>query len=225
MRKALLASACLAAACATSEKPRPIYPAPFVVRNYEIGSVQTARVGEAIFDVEGAVTTPAFVVLRDYQPPGTHQQPWPALRQHTVLRAVGELGDGTLIVKVNAWDLGVTPEGRALGYRYFNSWGGVWPEEPLLKLVTTVEGLPNAFRAQVIYSGVDGETVRAVYREYSSDFIRAAFSQELQYNIARDSVIAYRSIRIQVIEATNAELRYRVLEDGGLGWLPLGRPR
>ncbi|MDP9176755.1 MAG: hypothetical protein M3O61_03655 [Gemmatimonadota bacterium] len=75
----------------------------------------------------------------------------------------------------------------------------------------------------MIYSGLDGRTIRATYREFSGDFIRPAFAQELQYNLAQDSTIAYKTIKIQVLEATNSVLRYRVREDGGLPWLPGGR--
>lgn len=47
-----------------------------------------------------------------------------------------------------------------------------------------------------------------------------AFSQEIHYDLAQDSVIAYKTIRIRVLSASNAEISFEVLDDGGLPWLP-----
>ncbi len=78
----------------------------------------------------------------------------------------------------------------------------------------------SSFRAQIVYSGIDGNTLHAVYREFVGDFARPAFSQNLQYNLQESSEIAFRSVVIEVVEATNSRLRYRVREDGGLPWVP-----
>ena len=72
----------------------------------------------------------------------------------------------------------------------------------------------------MIYSGMTGSTIRTVYREFADNFIRAAFSQEIHYDLAQDSVIAYKTIRIRVLSASNAEISFEVLDDGGLPWLP-----
>jgi hypothetical protein len=121
-------------------------------------------------------------------------------------------------------NLVVTPDGRVVGFYdgRGGAAGGSWPATPLFAAAEGLEGQPNAFRAQLIYSGLDGNTIRATYREFSGDFIRSSFSQELQYNLAQDSTIAYKTIKIDVLQATNSQLRYRVREDGNLPWLPGG---
>jgi hypothetical protein len=71
----------------------------------------------------------------------------------------------------------------------------------------------------MIYSGLDRKSVRTAYREFTGDFIKPAFTQELQYNLSQDSTIAYKSIKIQVLEASNSQIRYRGKDDGDLPWL------
>ena len=93
-----------------------------------------------------------------------------------------------------------------------------WPEGLLTPSVSVSD--EGAFRAEMIYSGMSGSTVRTVYREFSENFIRAAFTQELQYDLSQDSVIAYKTIRIRVLSASNSEITFEVFADGGLPWLP-----
>jgi hypothetical protein len=212
---------------------RPIVPATMVLRNYEVGQVMTAGVGEPIFDVQSAVAVPSFVVLRNHDP-GMSQwgqvHRFPRLVAGDTLYAAGALGGDTLVVTVGGepqWGrLAVMPDGSIVGFRSGPRWdGGEWPEERLLAPSVSLGGQAGAYRAQVVYSGVADGTVRAVFREFSGDFIRPAFSQELQYSVTQDSIIAYRSIRIRVLEATNTGIRYRILDDGDLQWLPAARSR
>ena len=49
---------------------------------------------------------------------------------------------------------------------------------------------------------------------------RDAFSQDLTWNLDESKIITYRTIKAEVIKATNSKLEIKVLEDGGLDWLP-----
>lgn len=217
------------AACAGWSTVTPITPRPTVIRSYEIGRIATAGVGDALFDVQSAVTVPEYEVIRDYEPGRNRWTRYPALRAGERLRAQGTISEDTVIVRAEgdfAVRLAVSPDGRVFGYDDSGRWtGGEWPSERLLRPVESLAGLEDSFRAQVIYSGMSGQSVRAVYREFAGDFIRPAFSQELEYSLAADSVIAYRSIRIRVIEANNREIRFQVLDDGDLQWMPTARLR
>jgi len=62
--------------------------------------------------------------------------------------------------------------------------------------------------------------LKAVYREYVDDYMRPSFSTELQYNLDESKILAYKSIRIEITNATNSSVQYRVLSDDDLPWLP-----
>jgi len=67
-----------------------------------------------------------------------------------------------------------------------------------------------SFRQELIYNGRSGSTVRFLYREFSRDMIRPAFSQELTYDLDEGSEIGFRGVRIEILDATNITLTYRV---------------
>lgn len=225
MRLLLVSIAVVAAACASLD---PVRPTPTVITNYKMGIVQSAGIGDPIIDVQSARKVPEFVALRQHDPGRIQLRHLLTVEQGQRFRAVGKLKSGDYVIRNRSDTLApalvVTPDGRALGFYdgRDGATGGKWPTDPLFAGAEGLEGQENAFRAQMIYSGLDGNTVRASYREFSGDFIRPAFAQELQYNLAQDSTIAYKSIKIQVLAATNSQLRFRVLEDGGLPWLPGG---
>jgi hypothetical protein len=41
--------------------------------------------------------------------------------------------------------------------------------------------------------------------------MRAPFSQEIQYDLADGNIIGFKGVRIEVIEAANTQIKYRVL--------------
>lgn len=72
------------------------------------------------------------------------------------------------------------------------------------------EGRPSLSQ-ELIYSGRSGSTIRIVYREFVNDYARPAFTQELTYDLNEGSEIGFRGVRIQVVEATNTKIVYRVV--------------
>lgn len=69
---------------------------------------------------------------------------------------------------------------------------------------------PN-FRQELIYNGRSGETVKFLYREFSGDYARPPFSQDVQYDLKDGNTIGFKGARIEIIEASNTRLSYRVL--------------
>lgn len=70
----------------------------------------------------------------------------------------------------------------------------------------------DIWRKELIYNGRSGDTIRVIYREYSGDLARPAFTQELQYDLSQQTEIGFREVRLQVEAATNTSIRYRVLQ-------------
>jgi hypothetical protein len=69
----------------------------------------------------------------------------------------------------------------------------------------------NSLQQSLIYSGKMGTRLRIGYREFSGNLARPAFNNDVEYDLTESSVIGYKGARIEVIEATNEHIRYRVI--------------
>ncbi len=67
---------------------------------------------------------------------------------------------------------------------------------------------------EILYSGYSQGTLRASYREFANDLARPAFSQEGIYDFApgTPSLITFKGAQIEVLDANNNEIRYRVIK-------------
>lgn len=78
----------------------------------------------------------------------------------------------------------------------------------------------GGFSFEILYVGRSGHELKLVYREYIKGIARQAFQQELSYDLAASDIIKFKSLKIKVLGASNSELRYVILSDGGLPWMP-----
>ena len=71
----------------------------------------------------------------------------------------------------------------------------------------------RGFRQELLYQGVAGSSLSISYREFSDNFARPAFQQDLQYTLAPsgETEIAFKGARITVLSATNTTLQYKVV--------------
>lgn len=69
----------------------------------------------------------------------------------------------------------------------------------------------DSFRQELIYNGRAGTIVKFLYREIAGGSLRGDFSQEVQYDLNEGNVVGFKGARIEVLEATNARLQYRVI--------------
>jgi hypothetical protein len=98
-----------------------------------------------------------------------------------------------------------------------------WENGKLFKKVLKKKPTENSFMCEIIYSGNSGNNINLTYREFTNSLIRAAFSQNLTYNLKKNKVISFKSIKIKVEKFNNSELVFTVVDDGGLPWLPGGK--
>lgn len=75
----------------------------------------------------------------------------------------------------------------------------------------------DTFRREILYQGAGGGVLRLLYREFSNDMARPAFSQELTYDLVsgEETTVAFRACRIRVLSAGNEGIRYVV--QSGIG--------
>ena len=78
---------------------------------------------------------------------------------------------------------------------------------------TKVEAITApSFVQEIIYNGRVENSVKFLYREFSGNIARPAFSQQVQYDLDEGEVIGFKQARIRIIEASNTELTFEVLE-------------
>ncbi len=71
----------------------------------------------------------------------------------------------------------------------------------------------DSFQQTLIYSGKVGNKINIGYREFSNDFARPAFNNDVEYDLSDSRVIGYKGCRIIVIEATNEFIKYKVIRN------------
>lgn len=71
----------------------------------------------------------------------------------------------------------------------------------------------DSFQRTLLYSGKVGNKINVSYREFADQYARAAFTNTAEYDLSESNVIGYKGAQIEVIEATNQHIRYRVLRN------------
>ncbi len=74
----------------------------------------------------------------------------------------------------------------------------------------------NDFQQTLIYSGRVGDKIKISYREFSNDLARSAFTNDAEYDLSTSNIIAYKGARLEVLEADNEKITYRVLSNFNL---------
>jgi len=72
---------------------------------------------------------------------------------------------------------------------------------------------PNDFQQTLIYSGKIGTKINLGYREFTESMARAAYSNDPVYDISESKEIGYKGALIEIIDATNTFIKYRVLKN------------
>ena len=121
----------------------------------------------------------------------------------------------------SSWDCtgagGVGNVCETLDGKYFLAYG--WTRLPLeqdfqhlSKSEKTIENRDN-FIQEILYNGRIGNNLKFVYREFSNDYVRPAFTQEVQYDLSQSNIIGFKTLRLEVIDATNTEITYKLLQN------------
>ncbi len=64
------------------------------------------------------------------------------------------------------------------------------------------------FRRELLYNGKAGNTIKLSYREYKNDIARAAFTQDLIYDLTESKIIGFQDMHIEVLNATNTDINF-----------------
>lgn len=68
-------------------------------------------------------------------------------------------------------------------------------------------------RKELIYSGKSGNTIEISYREFRGGLAAPAFYQNLKYDLLESKKITFQNFQIEIINAGNQSITYRVVRD------------
>ena len=80
-----------------------------------------------------------------------------------------------------------------------------------VKNITTAND--DSFQQTLIYSGKVGNKINVGYREFSSNLARPAFNNDVEYDLNESKQIGYKGALLDIIEATNQSITYKVLRN------------
>jgi hypothetical protein len=68
-------------------------------------------------------------------------------------------------------------------------------------------------RKELIYAGKSGTTIDISYREFRGGLAAPAFFQSVKYDLTESPVVRFQKFQIQIDDANNQSLTYRILQD------------
>ena len=81
---------------------------------------------------------------------------------------------------------------------------------PVYSVFTDEVPAAGTLQRELIFNGGSASTVKFLYREYSGNLARPPFTQEAQYDLSSGREIGFKGARVEIIDANNTQLRYRV---------------
>ena len=204
--------------------------------SYRVGLADEATTGSVMIKrQEDATYLQAFEMLREITPVGILPLPlgqmW--LAQHIYK---GPCSGGRWVLTTPTYFRGVigiivTERGEIpclesileiSPHRFLNPSGRRWATPGLVGMPAFRQTAPfvlegKRLRWELVYGGRAGDEILIHYREYTDDFFRPSIEQELRYDTAKDRHFVFRTLDIEVIEATHNSIVFRVWTAGG-GW-------
>ena len=180
----------------------------------EVGVVVKADVGDRLIEQSYEVQYSGAVVTEDGSCPGSFWGVGPVYKKGQPFRK-GTLGSktvfcGMISIKNNVGTL--FPREVCLSQD-----GSEWKVDGAtcagLKLTEKkiTENNADNFQRTLLYKGKSGNQVFLDYREFKDDFARAAFTQELIFDLDQGNEIGFRGMRMRILAASNTGIEY-VLE-------------
>lgn len=71
----------------------------------------------------------------------------------------------------------------------------------------------DSFQQTLLYSGRIGDKINISYREFSNNMARAAYSNDVEYDLSDSNVIGYKGALIEVIDADNQSITYKLIRN------------
>lgn len=189
----------------------------------ELNQISSQELGDTLLEYRVLASSPSWKIKKEYitkkNIAGVYHIIHPQVVKPT---AVDE--EGTKYFNASQWSAfgGLSPNGRMAGelrgnFTYKGLCFLIMRSECLdSEYIETAEYIdlsqPN-IKQQLIYNGRVGDYVKFLYREISEGaYLRQPFTQEIQYDLNEGKLIGFKGTRIEVIDATNRQITYKVLK-------------
>jgi hypothetical protein len=217
----ILSSILIIAACASN--PTSSYqPTRQDISFPAIGEITRVSLGEDMM-MQGYRTTSAGIILRNRVPFGMFASYWADPGEY---KLTGSTEDETFYLPTDGQNSGRITLGALTDpfkHLMINRSGKLCAVTVYNSAICTsdadfekgeVGGLSlDSFQQTLIYSGRVGDKIRLTYREFSGGRIRDAFSNDIEYDLSQSRFIGYKGAEIEVIEATNNFIEFRLIEN------------
>ncbi|SBT18107.1 hypothetical protein MGA5115_02227 [Marinomonas gallaica] len=80
-----------------------------------------------------------------------------------------------------------------------------------IKIEKTQSKDRDSFEQTLIYNGRVGNTVNIGYREFSNELARAAFTNNVGYDLSQSKQASYKGAEIEILSADNSKITYKVI--------------
>jgi hypothetical protein len=84
--------------------------------------------------------------------------------------------------------------------------------------------LKDSIQQTLIYSGRIGNRIKLGYREFSRNYARPAFNNDVEYDLSVSKEVGYKGALIEVVEATNTHITYIVRKNFNDATFPSAPP-
>lgn len=189
-------------------KSRPVEHTAYQTTLPQIGTVATIGIGEKMLTKSDAVETRAMILAQD-QPIGefiVRKGTYSQIADKDEYQTFG----GVLITSA----AGLPVKHNKI--HLFSKDGSVCiGRTPCAKFDYVMGATTNyqmaSFQSTLIYSGRIGNRITLGYREFQRNVARPAFNNDVAYDLSESMIVGYKGARLEVLSATNTEIRYKVL--------------
>ena len=189
----------------------------------EIDTVTVKSIGDILLSQGVRTTYPAVEILQDVKGPGSFVGSGNILKG--IYIGVSKEGndviyrprpnDAIMNEAVGVLFLAYSSNGLNIAWRggLGNLVKGKFIDKDYYTETTTIAESNSDFQQTLIYTGKEGNIIKATYREFSGNLARPAFTIDVTYDLNDSDVIAFRGARLQIIEASSTSIQYKVLSN------------
>lgn len=219
--------------CAPTTYYQSITPTPKKLISYNLDSLSQVSVGDAILSIEDVLVLEVYIATRTFATPPVRmidlsmkQMPPVEKNSKWILRGKNLYDPNEVFIEeenpiiANGMMISISPDGYinrgwsvTLGTNKVITINDDWPAGQVFIKSNMLSKQNSVFKVELIYSGISGSNLKLVYREFSKDFARPAFFQDLQYDLNESNIIAFKQFRIEVVEATNSLIEFKIISD------------
>lgn len=193
------------------------------------GVVQTRLVGEPMFEKGLLKVIPGFIATANYYLPEMDNLVFPTVKKGAIWVCNGMLESGEYLCnnpeitqKDVLTDTGapvteklpifvIKPWGEFHGLFYADTKRVSEQRNRLHGLFSAIDvPLQDSYKEQLIYNGKTDSTIKLTYQEFVGNQKQPSISQVLNYEITSANILNVKNFMIEVVEATDASIKYIV---------------